>query len=307
MDLKPIETQYNGYKFRSRLEARWAVYFDTMDIQYEYEKEGYDLGSVGNYLPDFWLPQVEMWAEVKPMEFNQDERIKAKTLARATGYPVLKLIGLPDYVTYSAWLPHLQETDYLLSNYHGYLLNEKRFYSNTEFRGKPKNVMQVGVYELDGESIKKGVVAAKSARFEYLPNYNYTGYRKYNIYTEPPESPEAKKMREKMDEERRLRARQSEEARLRSQEESKREKKSVVKSVIVRDKITVKKIIKTEIDVCRQITEEGYQISQTAVNQILSNENPTGLIEYILNNIDESVFVIECEHIDVEGFNKTLC
>lgn len=28
--LKVIQTSYKGYRFRSRLEARWAVYFDTI-------------------------------------------------------------------------------------------------------------------------------------------------------------------------------------------------------------------------------------------------------------------------------------
>jgi hypothetical protein len=37
MEIKPIETEYGGYKFRSRLEARWAVFFDTAKIKYEYE------------------------------------------------------------------------------------------------------------------------------------------------------------------------------------------------------------------------------------------------------------------------------
>ena len=31
--VKPIETQYHGYRFRSRLEARWAVFFDVMGIK----------------------------------------------------------------------------------------------------------------------------------------------------------------------------------------------------------------------------------------------------------------------------------
>lgn len=35
-----IQTEYNGYLFRSRLEARWAVFFDAMGIEYEYEPEG---------------------------------------------------------------------------------------------------------------------------------------------------------------------------------------------------------------------------------------------------------------------------
>ena len=35
--IKAVQTEYNGYKFRSRLEARWAVFFDTLGIEYEYE------------------------------------------------------------------------------------------------------------------------------------------------------------------------------------------------------------------------------------------------------------------------------
>lgn len=41
--MKAIETIYNNYHFRSRLEARWAVFFDTLGIEYRYEPEGYDL------------------------------------------------------------------------------------------------------------------------------------------------------------------------------------------------------------------------------------------------------------------------
>jgi hypothetical protein len=52
-DIKAIQTKYNGYHFRSRLEARWAVFFDTLGIKYLYENEGYDLGELGWYLPDF--------------------------------------------------------------------------------------------------------------------------------------------------------------------------------------------------------------------------------------------------------------
>ena len=36
--LAPIETCYRGDRFRSRPEARWAVFFDTAGIRYEYEK-----------------------------------------------------------------------------------------------------------------------------------------------------------------------------------------------------------------------------------------------------------------------------
>jgi len=48
-----------------------------MHIEWEYEKEGYNLGELGCYLPDFWLPQVNMWAEVKAKEFTPDEYKKS--------------------------------------------------------------------------------------------------------------------------------------------------------------------------------------------------------------------------------------
>lgn len=32
------------------------MFFSTLGLQWEYEKEGYDLGDLGGYLPDFWFP-----------------------------------------------------------------------------------------------------------------------------------------------------------------------------------------------------------------------------------------------------------
>lgn len=68
--IKAIETVYNGYRFRSRLEARWAVFFDAAGIQYQYEPEGFQVQDTphGNirYLPDFYLPDFDCYAEVKP-------------------------------------------------------------------------------------------------------------------------------------------------------------------------------------------------------------------------------------------------
>lgn len=63
----PIETRYAGHRFRSRLEARWAVFFDAMGIPWEYEPQGYALES-GYYLPDFriHLGDGPVFFEVKP-------------------------------------------------------------------------------------------------------------------------------------------------------------------------------------------------------------------------------------------------
>lgn len=68
---KSIQTEYAGYRFRSRLEARWAVFFDACGVKWEYEPEGYDLGSGLYYLPDFLLHGVagraagDLYVEVK--------------------------------------------------------------------------------------------------------------------------------------------------------------------------------------------------------------------------------------------------
>lgn len=63
--IKAIETIYKGYRFRSRLEARWAVTFTELGIRWEYEKEGFQTPA-GYYLPDFWLPDQHYWIEIKP-------------------------------------------------------------------------------------------------------------------------------------------------------------------------------------------------------------------------------------------------
>lgn len=64
--IKPIETQYKGYRFRSRLEARWAIFFDALGLEWNYEVEGFDLGNDIRYLPDFLLKRQNLWVEVKP-------------------------------------------------------------------------------------------------------------------------------------------------------------------------------------------------------------------------------------------------
>ena len=130
--IKAIETQYKGYRFRSRLEAHWAVYFDAMKIEWDYELEGFDLGSLGYYLPDFWLSGYDAWAEVKPGKFNEIEIEKAKALATLTGKHVIMLEGIPE---------------------------EDTFYSSCYPEGKPSPLWFTGK--------EPGATAARSARFEH--------------------------------------------------------------------------------------------------------------------------------------------
>lgn len=121
--MRILETEYAGHLFRSRTEARWAVFFNSLSLPYEYEKEGYDLSGVtvvddvglelikrdplpgGTwYLPDFWLPAQEIFIEVKPITYNESgdvpwpDRSKEDALEEISGHRVLTLCGIPRHV-----------------------------------------------------------------------------------------------------------------------------------------------------------------------------------------------------------------
>ncbi len=91
-DLTPIETTYKGVTFRSRLEARWVLTLDCAGLRWEYEPEGYTLSDGTRYLPDFFLPDLGCYAEVKPIG---DAFTKARQFAREAGQPLLMLAGPP--------------------------------------------------------------------------------------------------------------------------------------------------------------------------------------------------------------------
>lgn len=92
--LKAIETEYKGYKFRSRLEARYAVLLDELRVKWEYEPEGFDLDGLW-YLPDFWLYDLSCWLEIKPEAPHTEEITKAKRLSLHTKNRVFIIAGQP--------------------------------------------------------------------------------------------------------------------------------------------------------------------------------------------------------------------
>lgn len=91
--LKAIPTRYAGHFFRSRGEARFAVFLDSLGVKWEFEVEGYRLPVVGNYLPDFWLPDMKAWVEIKGTDPSAVERRKARSLAEESDSPVYVFFG----------------------------------------------------------------------------------------------------------------------------------------------------------------------------------------------------------------------
>jgi hypothetical protein len=97
--VQAIETQYAGYRFRSRLEARWAVFFDRAGIAWDYEPEGL-IVPVGRdyirYLPDFWV-QTGHWGEVKG---HLEQKDLLRLLKIATGLSGCQTRGKADVVVF---------------------------------------------------------------------------------------------------------------------------------------------------------------------------------------------------------------
>lgn len=130
MTIKAIETSYKGYRFRSRLEARWAVFFDALGIEWEYEKEGYELPNIKNselykslkenfeqdsnqessiefydsdaqtiyYLPDFYLPEYSCFIEIKGQLNNRDDLVKCSRLSFHSRTPVYVFGNIPETI-----------------------------------------------------------------------------------------------------------------------------------------------------------------------------------------------------------------
>lgn len=92
--IKSIPTEYSGYLFRSRLEARWAFYFDRSSIAWDYEPEGFRIDSKTKYLPDFWLPEQKCFVEIKP-NVNPARKEVAKCKAVSTKYKMVLICGDP--------------------------------------------------------------------------------------------------------------------------------------------------------------------------------------------------------------------
>lgn len=96
--MKAIETEYAGCRFRSRTEARWAVFFDARGWRWEFEPEGFELPS-GRYLPDFrvWTKGTHsdpLWFEVKPFTADCPPDARWADLAKGSELHVLTAYGM---------------------------------------------------------------------------------------------------------------------------------------------------------------------------------------------------------------------
>lgn len=152
--IKAIETEWNGYRFRSRLEARWAVFFQAVGIEWEYEPEGFDLGpDLGWYLPDFIMlhnPGRGPYVEIKPTEPTPSEYKKMQAVCAGArdgcGAYGAMIWGAPGK---HQWVSIDKEGDFS---------GEEQNNSLSDF---------LGCHTLGKGLEAVGVIASRSARFEH--------------------------------------------------------------------------------------------------------------------------------------------
>lgn len=169
-EIKAIETNYKGYKFRSRLEARWAVFFDTAGIAWEYEPEGYVLSDGRKYLPDFYLPRQKTYVEVKGVSPSDDVWEKLERFSIEKDAPLLVVCGIIGQNGFTAdiFLPEYDgvEPCYIcISPYKTLnLVWGEGFHTEEEALERLAQEYKKNVIS----ATNKAVTAMKSARFEFL-------------------------------------------------------------------------------------------------------------------------------------------
>ena len=93
--MEATATVYKGLRFRSKLAARWAVFFDELRESFEYERETIQLSADLYCAPDFWLPRQAIWIE------TQLDVERAVGLHQVTDKSVYIFEGFPDVKRFS--------------------------------------------------------------------------------------------------------------------------------------------------------------------------------------------------------------
>lgn len=193
--IKAIETIYNNHRFRSRLEARWAVCMDALETEYRYEMEGFVVNGE-KYLPDFFLPGPgEMrtnketgeryaaqythweegipqiagnWVEIKPVRPTEREVRRLFGLAKNTKHHAYFFVGNP--------FPGEFEYAWLNCNFHAS--------DGIEFKPFNENLswdVPIWPFWAEADDMLAAFTMARQARFEHGQTPKPTSLRELRI------------------------------------------------------------------------------------------------------------------------------
>lgn len=86
---------HRGWMMRSHTELLWAKVFDAAEIQYLHEPGLFETPH-GWYLPDFYMPNIGAYVEIKGVEPTDIEKEKAAAVIDTTGKPLVIISGKPN-------------------------------------------------------------------------------------------------------------------------------------------------------------------------------------------------------------------
>lgn len=112
--ISAIPTTYNGITFRSQIESKFACCCDKLNIKWQYEPKHFILKkSATKYTPDFYLPELKLWVEIKGIimdehinilkELSEELNEESMIVSSTNSYYIEKWKD-KDEIKYDTWL-----------------------------------------------------------------------------------------------------------------------------------------------------------------------------------------------------------
>ena len=167
-------TTWNGCTFRSRAEARWAVFFEMCDVEWEYEPEGVVFDDNTSYLPDFLIHGIvgrgggDLYVEVKGVMDDVD-RQKIDQFSRY--HPIYVVDSTFTTKNDKPWYDHMEEMQTVgLGDYYTFKFidgDQWGAYLGINNNGQLQLFDRWTYYDSAGELTAMAYRVAAFAKFEY--------------------------------------------------------------------------------------------------------------------------------------------
>ena len=173
-ETNPNNSVYKDIIFRSKAEAKWAIFLNYLNIGFEYEFKKIR-GNNFLYIPDFWLPQQKIWIEVKNGDVTEEEKIKAVELSKQEENPVFIFNRFPIIQRFSDPFDG-ESTINELSDFQIFWANSR--ICKEFFIGKPLNLKLISVLRMHSGKINKMEYKTISCKFVRAVNQADDYYKK---------------------------------------------------------------------------------------------------------------------------------
>lgn len=174
-------TTYNGYLFRSKLEAKWAVFFDLIGVPYMYEPEAFRCKDGSQYTPDFYLPESflrgqsgkRLYMEIKPIGFTthygpENDRYIKRIASSLPNDNLCLFVGEPYDLLFGEWNPENLQLCPYYDNYMVLMYCVECSVLKVDFREGNYMYCPCCGGDISIDAMKPFAIDARQYRFDYL-------------------------------------------------------------------------------------------------------------------------------------------